>query len=332
MMRGRTVVTLTITRLTALVAVLLFIGPLTAKPQQSGKVWHIANMSVGDKAAHHVAFETAMKQLGYVEGQNLVIERRFLGGRLDATDEVMRDVVRRNVDLIVAWAAPMAAAAKRATSTIPVVFLAVRAPVERGLVPSLARPGANLTGISTFAVETIDPKLFELAKELAPQLSRVAVLRSSVDPPRAIERQERAARALGITLAPIPFSTLTDVGSAGDVLERSKAQVLIAPDTPLLYMRRKEIIQFAAKQRLPVVYPFREAVEDGGLIALSTDFQEMARRGAIYVDKIFRGAKAADLPVEQPTRLQLVINMKTARALGVTIPPSLLLRADQIVE
>jgi putative ABC transport system substrate-binding protein len=320
-------------RLTAAVIVLLLAVSLTAGAQPAGKVWHIAHLSLAERPGrHHLVFEEAMKALGYVEGQNLVLERRFLGQRVERLDEALQDVVRLRVDAIVAWAAPLAAAAKRATTTIPVVFVGVRAPVERGLVSSLARPGGNLTGVSTFPVETIDPKLLELARELVPHLSRVAVLRSSVDPPGAVESQATAARALGLKLAPIPFSDERDVSNLPAAIERSGAQVLVAPDTPLLFSHRKQIVDLAAKRRLPVVYAFREAVEEGGLMALSTDFSESARRAAVYVDRIFKGARPADIPVEQPTKLEFVINARTARALGLPLPPSLLLRADHVIE
>ncbi len=273
-----------------------------------------------------------MKQLGYIEGQNLTIERRFLGKRQDTPDETLRELVRLDVDVIVAVATPAAAPAKRATTTIPIVFLSVRAPVERGLVGSLARPGGNITGLSTYAVDVIDPKLLEIAKELLPRLERVAILSSSVDPPGATDVRERAARALGIKLAHIPFSNDADASRLPAAIEQSKPQALIAPDTPLHLARRKEIVEVAAKKRLPAVYAFRESVEDGGLMALSTDFYQLVRRGALYVDKILKGAKPGDLPVEQPTRLDFVINLKTARTLGLTIPPPLLLRADQVIQ
>ena len=327
-----------LTRITALatLALPLLAAPLVVEAQAPGKVWRIAYLgtTTSDSAARslHAAFDTAMKQLGYVEGQNILIERRYLENQMDAADQTVQEMVRLNVDALVTWAIQLSAAAKRATSTIPVVFIAVRAPVERGLVASLARPGGNLTGLTTYPVETIDPKLFELARELVPQLSRVAVLRSSDDPPAAIANQENAARALGFKLTPIPFSNDKDASDAPAAVERSKAELLIAPDTALLYARRRDIVQFAAKRHLPVVYAFREAVEDGGLMALSTDLQELARQAARYVDKILRGAKPADLPVEQPTKFELVINLKTARALGLTIPPSVLARADEIIQ
>ena len=309
----------------------LLVAPFAAEAQAPAKVWHIAHLSLFD-FPHHAAFEAAMHQLGYVQGQNLVIERRLLGPHLDTLDAVMQDVVQRNVDVIVAWAAQVAIAAQRATRTTPIVFIAVRAPVERGLVASLAQPGANITGFSSYPVETIDPKLFELAKDLLPQLTAVAVLRAAIDPPGAVERQEMAARALGVTLTPIPFSNDHDAAHAPAAIARSHAQVLIVPDTPLAIARRQTIVQLAAAHHLPVISAGRQIVEEGGLMALSTNMRELAQRAAVYVDKLLKGAKPTDLPVQQPIRLEFIINLKTAQALGLRIPPSLLIQADEVIK
>jgi putative tryptophan/tyrosine transport system substrate-binding protein len=239
-------------------------GPFGAWAQTTARVWRIGYVAIAEKPldALDAVFDAGMKQLGYVDGQNLRIERRAVGP--GALDGAMQELVRINVDLIVAWTVPVAAAAKRATNTIPIVFVAVRAPVERGLVPSLARPGGHVTGLSTYAVEVIDPKLLEIAKELLPRLDRVAILTSSVDPPGTTDVRERAARTLGVKLAPIPFSNDQDVSHAPAAIERSRTQLLIAPDTPLLYLHRREIVRFAAAKRLPVVFAFREAVEVAG--------------------------------------------------------------------
>ena len=308
--------------------------PRSSAAQSAGTVWRLAYLNVSDGPTMvDAAFDGTMKELGYVEGYNIVLERRYAAGkRPEALDEIVQDVLRLRIDLIFAWAAPWTFAAKRATTTIPIVFGGVRGPVERGIVPSLAHPGANVTGISTYPVETMDPKLFEIARELVPRVSRVAVLRSAVDPPGARERQDAAARTLKLELVPIPFSDERDLASVPTALDRSGAQLLIAPDTPLLLVHRKDIINLAAKKRLPVVYAFNEAVEDGGLIGLGNDFVESARRGARYVDKILKGAKPGDLPVEQPTKVRFSVNMKTAKVLGLTIPQSLLLRADEVIQ
>jgi putative ABC transport system substrate-binding protein len=314
----------------AILSILLLSAPLTVEGQQAGKVWRIAYLSSADEHdPNDTAFDDAAKKLGYVEGQNLVMQRSYLGKRSVGVDEVMRDSVRFKPDVIVTWAIQWSAAAKRATSTIPVVFVSVRAPVERGLVGSLAKPGMNVTGLSTLP---LDAKMFEVARELIPVLSRVAVLRSADDPPGVTEAQEMAARSLGVKLVPIPFSSNKDASNLLAIVGRSKAQVLVAPGTVLQHAHRKEIIQLAAKTRLPAVYGFREAVDEGGLISYGTDLKELSRRAAHFVDRILKGAKPADLPVEQPTKFELVINMRTARALGLTMPPSLVLQADHVIE
>lgn len=315
-------------------AALLVASPLTVEAQPAGKIWRIAYLSSFATADNPIdaAFDAAMKKLGNVEGQNLVIERRFLGKHPVGLDDAVLEVVRLNADLMVTWGIPWSAAAKRATSTIPVVFVSVRAPIERGLVASLARPGANVTGLSTFPLAIIDPKMFELARDLVPHLSRLAVLRSTDDPPGTVEAQEAAARSLGLKLSATPFSNDKDASHLRAALERSKPQALVVPGTVLQFAHRETIIGLAAKKRLPVVYGAREYVDDGGLISLGTDLKELARRAAYFVDRILKGARPGDLPVEQPTKFEMVINMQTARELGLTVPPSLLLRADQVME
>lgn len=240
--------------LLTLLAVLTIATPLTVDAQPADKMSRIAYLPSGD--GHdpiHAAFDAAARELGYVEGQNLVVERRFPGKGPVGHDAVMQEVVRLNPDVIVTWGIQWSAAAKRATSTIPVVFVSVRAPVERGLVASLAKPGANVTGLSTFPVATLDPKLLELARELLPQLSRIAVLRSADDPPGTIEAQESAARSLGCKLGPIPFGTSKDASNLRAAVERNKAQVLIVPGTVLQFAHRKEIIRLTETHRLPAV-------------------------------------------------------------------------------
>ena len=309
-----------------------FAAPGVAKAQTS-KVWRVAFLSL--QCAPNpgtMAFDAALKQLGYVEGQNLVLERRFLCQHLETVDPTIHEMIRLKSDAIVTGAIRLSEAAKNATSAIPIVFVAVRAPVERGLVTSLARPGANLTGMATFPVATIDSKLLQLAKELVPRLSRIAVLRSADDPPGAVEAQERAAASSRMKIVPIPFSTATDAASLAVAIDQSKAQMLIAPDTSLAFARRRDIVDLVAKKRLPAAYAFRETVEDGGLIAVSPDFEEMHRQAAGYVANILNGTKPGELPVVMPSRLNVTVNLKTAKALGLTIPPSVMLRADRMIE
>lgn len=311
----------------------IFAAPSLIEAQQAGKVWRVAYLSLQcGQNSTTAAFDAGLKELGYVQGHNLVIERRFLCQRIDAVDGVVQEAIRPNTDVIVAAAIRLTAAAKRATSTIPIVFVAVRAPVERSLVTSLARPGGNVTGMATFPVATIDGKLFELAKELIPQRSRIAILRSADDPPGAFEAQDKAANSLGLTLVPVPFSNAADLANLSAAIDRSHVHMLVAPDTSLAFARRKEIVEVAMKKRLPAAYAFRETVEDGGLIAVSADLEEMSRHAAVYVAKIFGGAKAGELPVVQPTKLNVTVNLRTAKTLGLTIPPAVLLRADKVIE
>lgn len=238
--------------LLAVLALGFLAAPLAVEAQPSGKMWRIAYLSLFANGANPIdgAFEAATRSMGYVEGQNLVIERRFLGKHPIRLDDAVTEVVRLNADVLVTWGIPWSAAAKRATSTIPVVFVSVRAPVERGLVASLAKPGANVTGLSTFPVAIIDPKMFELARELVPQLSRVGVLRSTDDPPGTREAQDAAARTLGLSLSAIPFSTDKDTSHLRAALERSKPQVLVVPGTVLQFAHREAIIALAAKKRV----------------------------------------------------------------------------------
>jgi ABC-type uncharacterized transport system substrate-binding protein len=311
----------------------LLAAPLAAKAQQAERVWRIGYLSPAQ--GHNPideAFEHSMRDLGYIEGRNLQVERRYTAGHYDQFAGVAADLVRLNVDLVVVWTPPATLAVKNATSTIPVVFLGGGDVIENRLVSNLARPGGNLTGITNLAAHAY-PKLLEILNELVPRLSHAAILRAPVDDnPMAVEAAQSAARSLGIRLSNIPLRGPEDLKEAFDNILREKPQALVAAPTGLLYTYRREVVEFAAKNRLPTVYGLREPVVDGGLISLSTDLSAIAARGAFYVDRIFKGAKPGDLPVEQPTRFELVINLKTAKALGLTIPPSLLQRADQVIE
>jgi len=302
--------------------------PLAAEAQQVGKVWRIGYLSPAE--AHNridEAFERSMKDLGYVEGKNFTLERRYAAGRPDRLGAAAAELVRLSVDLIVVWSPSATAAVKDATSTIPIVFLA------GGSREDLARPSGNITGITLLAQGgTLEPKYFEMLKELIPGLSRVAVLRSQDYGPVANETAESAAKALSMRLRVLLLRSPEDLRDAFAQIKTEKPQGLVAPASGLLYAHRRDVIEFAAKNRLPTVYGFRDLVPEGGLMSLSPRMLDIAGRGAFYVDKIFRGARPADLPVEQPTKFEVVINLKTAKALGLTIPQSLLARADQIIE
>ena len=315
-----------------------FTGGLLAAPlaagAQAGKVWRIGWLLPAADRNNPIedAFYRSMQELGYMEGRNLLVERRFTAGRPDQWAGAAADLVRLNVDLIVVWTPSATVAVKNATSTIPVVFLAGGS-VESGLVASLPRPGGNITGVTLQAQGSLVPKYFEILKELVPKLSFAAMFRSPEDetaPETA--KSEAIAKALGIRLLTFRLHGPGELQGAFATIKKERPQALIANPGGLLYALRREIIEFAATNRLPAVYGFREVVADGGLMSLSPSLSDIAVRGAYYVDRIFKGAKPADLPVEQPTKFELVINLKTAKALGLTIPPSLLQRADQVIE
>ena len=313
----------------------LLSAPVTVNARHVRKSWRIGYLSPAE--VHNPideAFERSMKDLGYVEGQNLRLDRRYTAGRPDRINDMAAELVRLSVDLIVVWSPSLTLAVKNATRTVPIVFLAGGLGVLEGAVASLSRPGANLTGVTFQAgQENLEPKYLEMLKAVVPNLVRGALLRFAADDDaQPDEVVERAARSLGIRLSITRLQRPEDLNAAFAKIKAARPQGLIAPPNSLLYAHRREVIEFAAATRLPAVYGFRELVQEGGLMSLSTSLSEIAARGGLYVDKILRGAKPADLPVEQPTKFELVINLKTAKALGLTIPPSLLQRADQVID
>src|SRR5215510_12807411 len=317
-----------------ILTVSLVFVPLGADAQQTGKVYRVGYLSPA--LAHgpdDEVFERTLNKLGYVEGQNLRLERRYVGGAAEKYAAAAGDLVRLNVDLIVVWSPAATVAVKNATNTIPVVFLAGGAAVEHGLVSGLPRPGGNLTGITFQANRTLAPKYLEILRDLIPRLSDVAVLRvPAEDPADETENYEAPARALNIRLRQIGLNRPDDLKEALATIQKNRPQALLGAPSGLLYVFRREIAEFAATQRLPALYGLREVVEAGGLMSLSPSLADIADRGAAYVDKVLRGAKPADLPVEQPTKFELVINLNTAKALGLTIPQTLLQRADQVIQ
>jgi putative ABC transport system substrate-binding protein len=311
-------------------------GPPTVDAQPVGKVYRLGYLSPAP--AHNPidqAFERAMKDLGYVEGANLRLERRYTAGRNDQLPSAAVELVRLNPDLIVVWSPAGTVAVKDATASIPVVFLAGGTGSARDVIAGLPRPGGNLTGI-TFVMSGgtgLEPKFLEMLRELIPTLSHVVLLKAPAEEsPTTDDAPTAAARSLGIRLSIVQLHVPADLKGAFARVEKEKPQAIIATASGLLYAYRREVTDFAARNRLPVVYGLREAVVDGGLMSLSPSLAGIAVRGAFYVDKILKGAKPADLPVEQPTNFELMINLKTAKALGLTIPPSLLARADQVIE
>jgi putative ABC transport system substrate-binding protein len=315
----------------------LLAAPLAAEAQPVAKVPRIGYLALNPTANPHLheAFRQGLRDLGYVEGRNVVIESRDAEGKPERLPALAAELVALKVDVLVAQSTVAALAAKQATRTLPIVF-PVADPVSSGLVTSLARPGGNLTGLSILAPEMVGKGL-ELLKQAVPGVSRVAVL---WDPGAFPERTakdmrkevEVAARALGVRLQFIEARGPDDFDRAFSEMTRARAGALTVLGGSMLFSERKRLVDLAGKNRLPAVYPWREGVDAGGLMAYGPNVADLFRRAATYVDKILKGAKPGDLPIEQPTKFELVINLKTAKALGLTIPRSLLQRADQVIE
>ena len=309
----------------------LLAAPLAAEAQQAGKVYRIGFLSQGQPPkALLEALQQGLRERGYAEGRNLVWEFRSTDGSLDQLPQFAEDLVRLKVDVILARSSSGAMAAKRATTSIPIVFFVVYAPVEIGLVPSLGHPGGNITGVA-INVSDMVAKRVQLLKELVPTLKRVAMLSHPPHPTNAMQLQGAmaAARTLGLQFEEVPVRGPDDFASALKAL-RGIDGVLNA-DNPLFVTHRVRLAEAVAGSRLPAIYPARLYVEAGGLMSHGPNLPDLWRHAAVYVDKILKGAKPADLPVEQPTKFELVINLKAAKALGLTIPQSLLGRADQVI-
>ena len=323
----------------SVLALASLVTPLTAGAQPAGTVYRIGFLGntppTKDPANQRFfrAFVQGLRESGWMEGQNAIIEARYADGRTERFPELAADLVRLKVDVIVTAAGPATHAAKQATTTIPIVAIALADPVGQGLVASLARPGGNITGSATLFPE-LAAKRLALFKETFPWISRVAVLRNPANPGNVLVWKEVqvAGRTLGLTLHAGEARGPDDLEGAFATMIKAPTQGLLILDDPLFFRTRGSIVDFAAKHRLPAMYAFRESVEAGGLMAYSVRLAEMYRHAATTVDKILKGAKPADLPVEQPTTFELVINLKTAKLLGLTIPPSVLVRADQIIE
>ena len=312
----------------------LLAAPLVVEAQQPQKVYRIGVLS--PEVPPPGLLETLreeLRDLGYIEGKNLLIELRNAGGRSDLLASLADELIQLNVDVIVTVNTHVAHAVKKSTTTVPVVFTRVADPVKSGLVPSLAQPAGNITGVS-FVPDVIAAKGLQLLKEALPRLSRAAVLWYADNPGSIIvvDEMERAAGRLEIKLRRLPVRGPNDFIGALETASRDRAEALVVLDDALVTKHRIEIVSLARKHSLPVLSLYKPFVEVGGFIAYGPSTSAMYRRAAHYVDKILKGAKPSDLPVEQPTKFDLFINLKTAKALGLTIPPSLLLRADQVIE
>jgi putative ABC transport system substrate-binding protein len=310
----------------------LVAAPLAAGAQPAGKVYRVGYLTAAGGVEE--AFRQALRGLGYVEGQNLVIEGRFAQRKLDRLSELAADLVRLNVDVIVTITTPAALAAKKATTTIPIVLGGIARPVELGLVKSLARPGGNVTGVTNNPGDGFTAKQHQLLRETAPGVSRVGWIWNPDIAPEAISFREMqaAAPALGITILSAEVRQAGEFAGAAAKLTQEGADALYVLPSSLNYSIMKQILDFAAAHRLPSMFSGREFVDAGGLISYWVNWPDVRRRAAVFVDKILKGARPAELPVEDPTRFEMVINMKTAKALGLTIPQSLLLRADEVIE
>jgi len=312
----------------------LLAAPIAAEAQQPAKVPRIGLLTPGSPGDPFIeAFRQGLRALGYVEGQNIALEYRWAESKYDRLPGLASDLVRLNVDLIFARSTPGARAAKNATTAIPIVFAAVTDPVNLGIVDSLARPGGNITGLTHIGVDLVG-KDFELLREAVPGMGRVAVLANPANPAHVLKlgAAQDAARFLGAKLKVLEVRSSNDFAAAFSAIRREQPDALVTFVNPLTLAHRKLIVDFAAKSRLPAVYEVKEFVEAGVLMSYGTSFPDMYRRAATYVDKILKGAKPADLPVEQPTRFELVLNMKTAKALGITFPPTIMVRADQVIQ
>src|SRR5213594_1479201 len=306
-----------------------------AQEYKAGKVARIGLLSQGSPTSgQHIreAFRQGLREVGYVDGQNIVIEYRYAEGKAERLPDLAAELLRLKVDVIVAGGTPAPLAAKRATRTIPIVMAAAGDPVGTGLVASLAQPGGNVTGLSNFSAELTGKRL-QLLKEVVPGVSRVAVLWNAANPVAALlmRETEAAARTLGVQVQSLEVRGLDDFENALPAAISGGAGALFVIDDPLVFSSRMRIADFAARNRLPATAFYKEFAKAGGLMAYGPNLTDQFRRAAIYVDKILKGAKPADLPVEQPTKFELVINLKTAKALGLTIPQSVLLRADQVI-
>jgi putative ABC transport system substrate-binding protein len=313
-------------------------APFSSFAQQQGKVWRVGFLAQRSRPASldsdiYGAFPRGMREFGYVEGKNLVIEWRFADGKVERLPGLAAELVRLKVDVIVAGATPSVQAAHLATTTIPIVLVAVPDPVGEGFVTSLSRPGGNITGLSTIGTE-VSIKQLELLRAVVPKLSRVAVLFNPLNPSDSLilEQIHGAAYTTGVKVFPVEASTASQIETGFGGMTRARTGGLIVAADELFYGQRAQIAKLAVRNHLPTIFSDWELTEAGGLMSYGQNLAEHYRRAATYVDKILKGAKPGDLPVEQPTILELVINHKTVKALGIKIPNSILLRVDRVIE
>ncbi len=308
-------------------------GVQAQQPKKVPRIGFLIGTSPSTISDRIEAFRQGLRELGYVEGKNIVIEYRHSEGKLDRLSELAAELARLKVDVIVTSGPTPNRAAREATVTIPIVMGFDNDPVGNGFVASLARPGGNMTGLSTLAPE-IGGKRLELLKEIIPRLSRVAVFGNLTVPGNAqlLRETEVAAGAFGVKLQYLDVLSPKDIETAFRAAGKGRADAVLALGSPVFVLQRTQIADLAIKNRLPAIYDRREFVDDGGLMSYGTNFADLSRRAATYVDKILKGAKPADLPVEQPTKFEFMINLKAAKQIGLTIPPNVLARADKVIK
>jgi putative ABC transport system substrate-binding protein len=314
----------------------LLAAPLAAEAQQTGRVARIGYLSSGTATANallHKAFIEGLREHGWTEGQNIAIEYRWDMTGESALDALADDLARLETDLIVVSGAPAALAAQQATTTIPIVMVGVSDPVTLGLVASLARPGGNITGLTTVSSE-LAGNWVELLKEMVPKVSRVAILWDEANPAVEfnVKETEAAAASVGLTWHLFGVRGPNEFSRAFSAMTKEHVGALLVGPSPMFFGQRRRLADLAVEHRLPTVFTLGAYSQAGGLVAYGPHYPDLFRRAASFVDKILKGTKPADLPVEQPTRFELVINLKTAKALGLTIPPSVLARADELIE
>ena len=308
---------------------------VASEAQQAGKVPRIGILAPDSSAfpasAYHDSFRQGLRELGYIEGKNIFIEIRYAEGKQDQLSDIATELVKLKVDVIVTATRPGVLAAKYATSAIPIVFAAVGDPVRAGLVSSLAHPGGNITGLSILETELFGKRL-ELLKETFPKITRVAYFRDATSPGTGSAEMQAATRALGLQLQSLDVRSAKDFDGAFEAVLKERAQALTTAASPVISTNQQRIVAFAAKNRLPAIYPYSEFIDAGGLMFYGVSFSDLFRRAATCVDKILKGAKPADLPVEQPTKFEFVINLKTAKQIGLTVPASVLAQADKVIK
>lgn len=312
----------------------LFVAPFVATAQRAEKIYRIGFVSPTAPGPRNEAFLLGLRELGYVEGRNVHTELRFAEGRPERLLGLVEELIGLKVDVLVVGATIGARAAKKATTTIPIVFAGSSDPVAGGIVSNLARPGGNITGFSLAYGKRFAGKWLELLKEVAPEASHFAALWSSSNASavRFVNALQSAAQTLKVSLDVHHATNLSELDEALAVIGRGRARGLIVNPSPFAATNRRKLVQFAASKHLPAVYFSEQFAEAGGLMSYGPNIPRVYRRAASYVDKILKGAKPGDLPVENPTKFDLVINLKTAKALGITIPPSIMLRADRVIE